>query len=295
MRRLLRESLVQFLLVGAALFAASTFTSGRDIRRDDRIVVGAGQVEHLAARFTRTWRRPPTVEELEGLVNDYVREEAAYREGVALGLDQDDSIIRRRIRQKLDFIAADVAVAAAPTERELEDYLASHAEDYRVPSRYTFLQVYLDPGRRRERLEPDARELLGRLRRDPALDVRELGDPTLIGVALEDVSTREIAGLFGEDFAAAMEALDWPTAESGPRAPGRWYGPIPSGYGLHLVRTDAREEGRLPALAEVADAVRRDWESARETELKEKFYTDLLDRYEVSIEWPGVEIPEKSP
>jgi len=201
-----------------------------------------------------------------------------------MGLDTDDTIIRRRIRQKLDFIAADVASLAEPSEEELERYLTAHADDFRIPPRYTFLQVYLDPGQRGEAAQADARELLEALRRDPELDVRRLGDPTLLGYAFQEVSGQDIANLFGQDFATAMESLDWPAEDR----PGRWQGPIPSSYGLHLVRIDARSEGRLPGLEEIADAVRREWENARRNEVKEQFYADLLRRYEVSIQWPDL-------
>ena len=204
MKRVLREPLVQFLIVGAALFAASTLMSDRRAPRSDEIVISAGQVEHLVARFTRTWRRAPTVEELQGLVDDYVREEVAYREGIAIGLDTDDAIIRRRIRQKLDFIASDVAVLVEPTEEDLQSYLEAHLEEFRVPPRYSFLQVYFDPGKRGESIESDALDLLEMLRHKPATDVQELGDPTLVGYALEALSGQEVASLFGEDFAEAL-------------------------------------------------------------------------------------------
>jgi len=277
---------VQFLIVGAALFAASTFVTDRKAPRDDEIVVSAGRVEHLVARFTRTWRRPPSLEELQGLVDDYVREEVAYREGLAVGLDTDDTIIRRRIRQKLDFIASDVASLKEPTAEELAQYLASHPDDFRIPPRYRFLQIYFDPRKRGGAAEADARGLLAALRRDPDQDIRELGDATLLDYAFADMSLADVASLFGEEFAAALMEFDWPPAGNDARSAGRWHGPIASSYGLHLVRLDARSDGRLPGLDEVEDAVRREWENERRNTLKEQFYADLLQRYDVTIEWP---------
>ena len=136
--RWIREPLFHFLVLGAALFAVFSVTSDRDQPGEGEIVVSAGKIEHLTALFARTWQRPPTRQELEGLINDYVREEAAYRRGMAMGLDQDDTIIRRRIRQKLDFIADDLASLAEPTEEELAAYLAEHPEDFRVDPSITF-------------------------------------------------------------------------------------------------------------------------------------------------------------
>ncbi len=301
MRRLHREPLVHFLVLGAALVAASSFIPDRNIPRDDEIVVSTGQIEHLAARFARTWQRPPTLEELEGLVDEYVREEAAYREGIAIGLDSDDTIIRRRIRQKLDFIAEDVASLVEPTDEDLAEYLAAHPDDFRVDPRLTFVQVYLDPELRGDDLEIDAQQLLVTLNRDPSLEPHDLGDRSMLEQDLKDLSLREIGGLFGWEFAAAVETLQ-PTGSSdqvgssaGEGSAGgspstatgqeRWYGPIPSSFGLHLVRIDSRTEGRLPELAEIRDAVSREWENARRIEVKEQFYADLLSRYQIKVEW----------
>jgi len=280
MKRLLTEPLVQFLILGAALVAASSLVPGRDVPRDDEIVITAGQIEHLAARFARTWQRPPTLEELEGLVNEHVREEVAYREGVAIGLDTDDAIIRRRIRQKLDFIAVDISSLVDPTEEELAAYFADHPEEFRVEFRFTFFHVFLDPDKRGDKLEADARGLLDVLSHKPAMDVSGMGDRILIAQTQEDISLQEIASMFGRDFADSLESLQ------GKEGQGQWFGPIPSGYGLHLVRVVSMTGGNQPELAEVREIVRREWENSRRIETKEQFYTDLLDRYEIRVEWP---------
>jgi len=280
MKRLLREPLVQFLFLGAALVAASSLVPTRDVPRDDEIVIGAGQIEHLAARFARTWQRPPTLEELEGLINEYVREEVAYREGMAMGLDRDDTIIRRRIRQKLDFIAVDISSLVDPTEEELAAYLAGHPEDFRVEPRFTFVQVFLDPGKHGDRLEADARGLLDVLSREPMRDVSEMGDRILIAQSQEDISLQGIANMFGRGFADSLETLQ------GKEGRGQWFGPIPSGYGLHLVRVESMTGGHQPELEAVREVVRREWENSRRVEAKEQFYTELLNRYEVRVVWP---------
>jgi len=287
MMRLLKEPLVQFLIVGVALFATSTLLPDRTPQERTRIVIPAGQVEHLAARFARTWRRPPTAEELQGLVDDYVREEVAVREGLAMGLDTDDTIIRRRIRQKLDFIASDVSDQVAPTPEELAGYLAAHPDDFRIPPRYTFLQVFFDPSRHAGTAMDDARTLLEQLRRTPNVDLQQIGDPTLLDPAYEDLSPQEIAQVFGEEFARALEALEWPSPDEMPAASGRWTGPIASGSGLHLIRPDRRVPDRVPQLDEIRDTVRREWEYAQRNEVKDRFYEDLLERYDVTVEWPS--------
>ncbi len=275
MKRFISEPLIHFLLIGAALFATFSFLSGRDEPAENRIIVSAGKIEHLAALFARTWQRPPTRDELESIINDYIREEAAYREGIVLGLDRDDTIVRRRIRQKLEFVAEDLAVLAEPDDEKLAEYLAAHPDDFRVDPRLSFRHVYLDPDQRSEGLFDEARDLLIALNGDASLDAGTLGDRILLEHGYADVSAREIASLFGEIFATAVAELE----------PGAWYGPIPSGYGEHLVRIDTRVEGRLPDLVEVRDQVRREWANSRRLEAIDAFYGNLLERYDIDIEW----------
>ena len=276
MKRLLKEPLLHFLLLGAALFAAFSFMSSRDEVPRDAIVVSAGKIEHLAALFARTWQRPPTGEELDGLINDFVREEVAYREGMTIGLDRDDTIIRRRVCQKLEFIAEDIANLAEPSDAELADYLAAHADQFRVDPRLTFRQVYLNSDQRGDSVESDARDLLIAFKGDPSVDASTLGDRILLEHGYADVAMRDVASLFGQRFAAAIVEIDM----------GTWQGPIESGYGLHLVLVDERREGRLPDLDEVRNQVRREWENVRREEAIKKFYAYMLDSYEVVIEWP---------
>ncbi len=276
MRRLLTEPLFHFVLIGAALFAAFSLLSERDDIPRDAIVVSAGKIEHLAALFQRTWQRPPTRRDLEALIDDFVREEAAYRKGIAVGLDRDDTIIRRRIRQKLEFVAEDLVSRLTPSDEELAAYLTENPDRFQVDPRFTFRQVYLNPEQRRNALEMDASELLIALNGDPSVDARRLGDSLLLEHGYAGVSQRDVANLFGHRFAAALAALE----------PGAWRGPIESGYGVHLVLVEERSGSRLPELDEIRAQVEREWANARRKETTEQFYADLVDQYEVVIEWP---------
>jgi parvulin-like peptidyl-prolyl isomerase len=282
MQRIVREPLLHFLLLGAALFAVFSFLRDDDAERQEQIVVAAGKIEHMAALFARTWQRPATREELDGLINDFIREEAAYREGLALGLDRDDTVIRRRIRQKLDFIAQDLAIQVEPTDAELSDYLAAHPDQFRTEPRLSFRQVYINPEQRRDGLDATIRGLMMTLNADTTTDASGLGDRIQLEPGYADVSPRDIANLFGTQFAAAIVDLE----------PGTWQGPIPSGYGVHLVIVDERRDGRVPALDAVRDAVRREWENARRQEMIEQFYRKLLEKYEIIVERPQAAAPE---
>ena len=276
MKRVLKEPLVHFMLIGVALFVAYSLMSARDAVPRDAIVVSAGKIEHLAALYARTWQRPPTRTELEGLINDYLREEVAYREGLAVGLDRDDTIIRRRIRQKLEFIAEDIASQIEPSDDQLAEYLTAHADQFRVDPHLTFRQVYLNSDQRGDSLETDAHDLLIAFKGYPSIDASTHGDRILLEHGYTDVSMREIASMFGQQFAAAVVDLE----------PGVWSGPIESGYGVHLVFVDGRIEPRLPELDEIRGQVRREWDNARRVDMTETFYSNLLDRYEIVIEWP---------
>jgi len=281
MKRIVREPLVHFLLLGVALFAVFSFLRDDGAANQEQIVVSAGKIEHMAALFARAWQRPATREELDGLINDFIREEAAYREGLALGLDRDDTVIRRRIRQKLDFIAQDLVIQVEPTDAELSDYLAAHPDKFRIEPRLSFRQVYVNPKQRRDSLDADVRDLLMALNADATIDASGLGDRIQLEPGYTDVSPHDIANLFGTQFAAAIVGLE----------PGTWQGPIPSGYGVHLVIVDERRDARVPALDAVRDAVSREWENARRQEMIEQFYRKLLEKYEIIVERPQAAAP----
>lgn len=278
MKRLLAEPLVHFLALGALLFAAFSFLSAdNDAPRDDQIIVTTGRIEHLAAIFTATWQRPPTQRELDGLIEDYVREEVAYREGMALGLDRDDTVIRRRIRQKLDFVAEDLASLAQPTDEDLAAYLEANPDDFRTDPRISFRHVYFNPGARAGTLESDVHEAITQLNGDPDLDPAALGDRILLERAYADVSSSDVASVMGPSFAAAVSAME----------PGVWQGPVESGYGVHAVIIDARSEGRTPELDEARAEVQREWLNERRVETIDRFYEQLLSRYQVVVQSPA--------
>ncbi len=271
------EPLVHFLLLGAGLFVAFGLVGERTGSEPGEIVTTQGQIESLAIGFARTWQRPPTDPELEGLIRDYIRDEVYYREAMALGLDKDDIVIRRRLRQKMEFVTDDIAAQAEPTVDELSAYLKAHPETFRVEGRFTFRQVYLNPDRHGQNLARDAEVLLAKLNEAGGkADVSALGDPFLLSHKFEAVPGSEVAKQFGEAFAAKLGAL----------SPGQWQGPVESGYGVHLVFVGQRARGRVPALEEVREAVRREWANAERLEANEKLYQGLLKRYTVTIERP---------
>ena len=198
---LLREPLLHFLVLGAALFGLFSMVGKKDAEAPAKIVISASRVANLADGFARTWRRPPTEQELQGLVEDYIRDEIFYREGRAAGLDRDDLVIRRRVRQKMEFLAEDMA-AAEPTEEQLAAYLASNPERFRTEDRLTFHHVFLSATRRGGALDVDAKQIADALARTTATaDTAAIGDPFLLGEEFRAMPQSEVARTFGEGFA----------------------------------------------------------------------------------------------
>jgi hypothetical protein len=269
--KLMREPLVHFVLAGAALFALDSWRGTPAVEAGE-LRVSAGEIDHLAEVFARTWMRPPTGAELEDLIREHLREEVAYREALTLGLDRDDTIVRRRLRQKLEFLAEDVAARAPPSEAELAAFLAANPERFRLEPRYTFVHLYFSPQRRVD-AAADARTALAQLARG---EVGELGDPTLLPLEFVRAPSGDVDRQLGDGFADGLEPL----------ATDVWSGPLESSYGQHLVRLAAREEGRLPELGEVRAEVERHWRAEQGAREREAFYAALLARYRIVIETP---------
>ncbi len=279
MKALLREPLVHFLLLGGLLFLFFEWR-GSGGPTSSRIVITPGLVEHLASGFGRTWQRPPTDAELKGLIDDYVKEEIATREAVGMGLDRDDTIIRRRLRQKLEFLAEDAASAAPATDAELRAWLDKHPESFRAEPRLAFRQVYVSPERRGASAGRDAEKLLARLRakgRDATTD--GLGDPSMLPAELALGPLRDVSRSFGEAFAEELMKLE----------PGQWTGPVESPYGLHLVLVQERVAGAAPELADIRPMVEREVLAERRRRDLDALYERFLQKYTVTIEMPKEE------
>ncbi len=275
--RWLREPLVHFLALGAGLFLLFALVGGSDEDRTDRIVISAAQVELLAEGFARTWQRPPTPAELNGLVDDHIREEIYYREAMAMGLDRDDTIVRRRMRQKLEFFTDDLLAAVEPGEEVLRSYLAENQEKFRVAGRVSFEHIYFNNDRRGEAAAGDAQRLRTRLASDNDLDTEELGDRLPLPRTHADVPVDRVGALFGSVFAEQL--ADLPVGE--------WAGPVESGYGLHLVFVRDRQPAEVPAFDEIREIVEREWRAEEREKAKEAFFQGLRERYEVIVEEPG--------
>ena len=279
-QNLLREPLLHFLLLGLLLFllygkAAPPSDEGA------RITVTRTTIAALAGQFRATWSRPPTREELAGLVDGYVRDEILYREGVALGLAKDDAVIKRRVRQKLEVLIEEEGKNAVPGDAELAAYLSGHAEAFRRPAILSFDQVIFNPADYGDKLQAALASSMAALNDGAAPESQ--GRSSLLPTHVEKLPADLVARDFGEAMGTALET-----------APvGKWLGPIRSGFGLHLVRVTERKPGYLPTLDEARNTVTREWENDRRKAALEANYARLRKDYEVVIEGKGARASAK--
>ena len=259
------------------LFALYGLAGKRNADAPERIMVSASRIANFGDGFARTWRRPPSEQELQGLIEDYIRDEVFYREGRAAGLERDDVVVRRRVRQKMEFLAEDMS-AAEPSDEQLAAYLAANPERFRTEDQLTFHQVFLSATRRANNLESDSKQVASVLgRADGAVDATALGDPFLLGDEFRSVSPSNLTSIFGENFSKRIAAMET----------GRWQGPISTGFGQHFVFISERISGGSPALDAVRPAVRQEWANARRLEAERKLYASLRGRYEIVVETPS--------
>ena len=269
LQRLLREPLLHFFAIGGLIFLL--FAAVNDTREapTDVIVITPERIDQLAAGFNSVWKRMPTDDELDALIDEDVREEVYYREALALGLDRNDTIVRRRLRQKMEFLTDTGAYLLDPDAGELEVYFNANKQTYQRGPRLAFEQIYLGetPGS-----ETIARTL-NALQSDPATDPSALGERTLLPAQLGLSPPNAIDGVFGKGFFERLAELP----------PGIWAGPVASAYGVHLVRLLDSLPARTPPPEEVRDVVLRDWKAAKAQENRKQDYARRRERFVVEI------------
>lgn len=280
MKRLLHEPLLQFLLIGVALFVAYSYQQrgGSAEASPQEIRLTLDELAQLELLFESQWQRPPTPDEFGRLVENRVQEEVLYREAIAMGLDKDDTIVKRRMAQKMQFLAEDVAAAQEPTTDELRAWFGEHADLFALPGRVSFRHLYFSWDERGEAARDDAAKALATLAGAPSGSERaaSLADPFMFQDYYGDRSSEEIAREFGPAFAQAVAKL----------APGSWQGPLESGYGWHLVFVETALPGRTPAFEEVEPAAKTAWLGAQKAEAWREAYAEMRARYTVSLPAP---------
>ena len=266
-----REPLFHFLLIGALLFLVFDVRQDEDGMAPNRILVDSGQLQQFVARFERTRLRPPTETELAGLIEGYIRDEVYYREALAMGLDQDDPVVRQRMGLKLKILLEDLAAEEVPNDELLKAYMQRNPDKFRDESQHSFIHVYLNPDKH-QNLATDIKKALTRL--EDGAPPETQGDRMLVEQVFEMVGESEIARVFGGSFAEQLVKLE----------AGGWTGPLYSGYGAHLVKMTAKQDERFPALEEIHREVQREYMVGRRQELKDATYQKLREGYEIVVE-----------
>ena len=254
-----RQPLTHFLLIGAAIFALGALR-GAPADNNNKVVVTFAQIERMAAVFEKTWGRPPRDEELQRVVQDFIREEILYREALKLGLDVDDSVIRRRLRQKMEFMTAGDIELTEPTEEELSAFFDKTREKYETQPAYTFTQVYFSDESRARAAKSDL--------------PNAVGDEINLPRRMADADKSEIAKTFAAGFADALETL--PLNE--------WSGPVISGFGAHWVKIDSKSAPYTPPVASVRDRVVNDWKNEQRLRRQDAAFQGMAASYDIEIE-----------
>ncbi len=273
MSKLLREPLLHFAILGGALFLVYGRTGSDDAAELDRkIVVSAARVSQLEAVFRKAWKRDPTEEELRGLVDDFVLEEAYYRRAVSMGIDRDDTVIRRRLRTKLEFLTDEAAKLGVPSDDELAKYLAANPAPFRAAPSYGFRQHFFDAKTRGDAAVAFVEARLADVRAGKEI----ASDESKLPAEFARTSRTAVEATFGVEFVTRLDSL----------AVGEWQGPISSKVGLHLVRVEIRSLGGIPPLAEIRDDVLREWQNEKRAAARGEFDASLLKEFDVQVEWP---------
>lgn len=273
-----RQPFVQFVVLGAVFYALYAWISGpAPEERDTVIRVTAADVARLDAGWRARWKRPPTEEELTGLIRDYVREVALYRHAVAMGLDKNDAVVRRMLGQKLQSLTQNlVELSLSPTDQELETYFNANAERYRPPALITFTHIFVDPDVREETTLGDAQEMLDALRLlpEPTEGIDGFGDPFMLQRYYPGKTQLDISKQFGQGFTESVFEL----------SQREWHGPVLSGYGVHLVYVHHLDDSAIPEFTAVQERVKQDWLDKKRREFQDTYVNEVLASYEVVFE-----------
>ena len=269
--KVIKEPLFHFALLGALLFFAyAYFNPATEGAATDELIVTEYKINQLETIFQKRWDRPPSEDELEKLIHDYIIEEIYYREAIAMQMDKGDTIIRRRLRQKMEFLLADASAVETPTTAQLQAYLDERADEFAMPARYGFRQIYLNAvGRDKAQRIADIQQRLAR-----GLPVT--GDATTLPKQIATMAADRIDHIFGEGFAAQFDPMQLK----------QWQGPLESGFGLHWVYLEQYEPSRKPTLDEIRDELSRDYAYDARLKLQQRVADRLMEKYTITIERP---------
>jgi len=269
LKRFLREPLFHFILIGGLFFLIYSTVNDTYGKSTDTIVITPERIRQIETEFKGVWNRKPSDEEIDNLIKGEVRSEVYYRDALALRLDENDAVVRRRLRQKMEFLTDTGVYLQQPSESELASYFNANEQNYRIEPRLAFEQIYLGKSPPKDLVV----QTLASLSQDQAINSATIGQSTLLPAQLKLSQPGAIDSVFGKGFYHQIAEL---TA-------GEWAGPVTSVYGSHLVRTLDGQPGRIPTLEEIRDSVVNEWKTAKALENREQDYIKRRNRYTVEI------------
>jgi peptidyl-prolyl cis-trans isomerase C len=276
MKNFIKDPLLHFVLIGAAIFGLYSLTAQESsAERSNVITVTQADIDQLKLLWQKQWQTPPSAQQLHDLVENHIREQVFYREALAMGLDKDDTIVRRRLMQKMEFLVADVSLPKEPDAAALQKFYEDHIASYREPAHLSFSQIYFSKDKRGQQAEQDARAALETLQKAGADSsvAADYGDRIMLESTFRDRSIDDIGRDFGEKFADQLEGL----------MPGQWYGPFASGYGLHLVFISDIKPPAVRTLQQVSEQVKTDYLSELRKQANEKVFEKFRERYQINV------------
>jgi len=281
MQSLLKEPLLHFLAAGALMFLLyGLIAEEPSSNSTKRIVVTSEDIQRLGDSWKEQQKRSPSNTELHALIEAFIREEIYYREALAIGLDQQDPVIRRHLMQKMEFLSRDLADLSAPDESTLLAFMQANRQRYTPDMQISFNHIYFSPKRTGMPAEVAARRTRALLSENHQIAHANAGDNFVLADAFARESKAELVRLFGESFVNDLSSVPM----------GSWQGPIRSNYGIHLVRVDELVIPGMPELSTVYEQVKADWAFERRTQTNELFYDQLKAHYDIEI----APVPEAS-
>ena len=276
MTKLFKEPLFHFLLIGGGLFFLYSFLNPSAEQLDNNVIrIEESDVTRLIKAYQQNWNTPPDSATLKSLLKEEIKAEVFYREALRMQLDHNDEIIRRRLKQKYEFLVKDLADSQQPNDAELQTFYQTNSALYQEPTKLSFTQVYFSPDKRTTPLA-DAQTVLPQLKNSPAttIDVKKFGDNFHLQHYFSERDYNDVRQLFGQDFSKALFANE----KTG------WTAPIRSGYGIHLVNITAIQDKSVLPFTQVKDKVIADWKISQQQLYNEQLYTNLLKKYEVEYD-----------
>lgn len=278
MNHLIREPLVHFALASLVLFVVHGLWTANSNRADTTITVTESELKRLAALYASEAGALPNADDLNSMIADHVRDQALAREARRLGLDRGDTVVERRLAQKMTFLVSDLATIPSPTDETLREWFQTHSKRFEVPARLTFDHVYFSTERRGDQAQQNATAALANLNSRTPTPWKQTGDPFMLSRSYGDLPIREVARIFGAPFSEAL--MNTPAVQI-------WAGPIKSAFGFHLVRVTKSEPTRLPPFQEVRIAVKADWTDAKRRQKNADAIATIVSKYTVIIEDPS--------